>query len=118
MATDADSTIETPDADPLPETVESRRREGLRRERVVASKQFRDGLFRNTGGVADGLRPEGLDGQRYGTGWMLREWMFGGQDRRPSVELPVERPHEHWTKPFSSGQRVTWLGHSTVLLEL
>lgn len=32
--------------------------------------------------------------------------------------LPVERPHEGWSLRPSSGLRVTWLGHSTVLLEM
>ncbi|HUS27278.1 MAG TPA: hypothetical protein VMZ53_02185, partial [Kofleriaceae bacterium] len=82
-----------------PDTVEGRRSEGLRRERVVASKQYRDGTFHNTSGVSESLRPEAADGQRRGTGWMLREWMFGGQERRPKVVLPVERPHEAWTRP-------------------
>jgi L-ascorbate metabolism protein UlaG (beta-lactamase superfamily) len=101
-----------------PNTAEARHSEGVRRERVVASKQYRDGTFHNTTGVAESFRPAAVDGQRKGTGWMLREWMFGGQERRPKVVLPLERPHEAWTKPIATGQRVTWLGHSTVLLEL
>lgn len=28
------------------------------------------------------------------------------------------RPHEAWTQPIDTGLRLTWLGHSTVLLEL
>src|SRR5439155_12437732 len=101
-----------------PDTVEVKRSEGLRRERAVSSKQFRDGTFHNTSGAGDTLRPESADGKRYGTGWMLREWMFGGQERRPKVELTLDRPHDAWTRPSTTGQRVTWLGHSTVLLEL
>ncbi|HSD87869.1 MAG TPA: MBL fold metallo-hydrolase, partial [Kofleriaceae bacterium] len=72
--------------------------------------QYRDGTFHNTAGVRDGVKG--------GMGPMLREWMFGGQERRPPVPLPVERPHDTWAKTTSTGQRVTWLGHSTVLLEL
>ena len=83
---------------------------GLRRERVAASKQFHDGSFRNTHGVRDGL-----SGPR---GSVLREWMFGGQQRRPPLALPIERPHETWARPIESGLRTTWLGHSTVLLEI
>lgn len=84
--------------------------EGLRRERVVASKQYRDGLFRNTSGARDGVSgPKGS---------LLREWLFGGQERRPRVSFPIDRPHDTWAKPISSGHRVTWLGHSTTLLEL
>jgi hypothetical protein len=89
---------------------ETIRLRGLRRERVVASAQFRDGSFHNTRGVRDGL-----SGPR---GGVLREWMFGGQQRRPPVALPMDRPHEAWAKRVESGLRTTWLGHSTVLLEI
>ena len=84
--------------------------EGLRRERVLASKQFRDGVFHNTSGLRDGVQG--------GAGPMLREWLFGGQERRPKVSFPLDRPHEMWTRPAATGMRATWLGHSTVLLEL
>src|ERR1043165_2763610 len=75
-----------------PDTAEARRSEGERRERVGASKQYRDGTFHNTSGARDGLRPESIDGKRYGAGWMLREWMFGGQERRPKAGLPAGGP--------------------------
>jgi L-ascorbate metabolism protein UlaG (beta-lactamase superfamily) len=84
---------------------------GLRKDRVLASKQFHDGTFHNTRAVREGL-------QRDGRGGVLREWMFGGQERRPPVALPVERPHEAWARGVESGLRTTWLGHSTVLLEI
>jgi len=82
----------------------------LREERILASKHFHDGAFRNTHSVLDGVSsPRGA---------LLREWMFGGQQRRPPIALPVERPHEIWTHSPETGMRATWLGHSTVLLEL
>jgi L-ascorbate metabolism protein UlaG (beta-lactamase superfamily) len=82
----------------------------LRDERILASKQFYDGVFRNTHSVRDGvLSPRGS---------ILREWMFGGQQRRPRLALPVEQPQKIWTHPPETGMRATWLGHSTVLLEL
>lgn len=84
---------------------------GLRAERSLASRQFHDGKFRNTAGVPNAV----WNGTR---GGVLREWMFGGQERRPKVELPVEQPFEAWAKPVESGLRATWLGHSTVLLEI
>lgn len=84
--------------------------ESLRHERILASAQFHDGKFRNTNGVRDGVKG--------GTLPMLREWMFGGQERRPHVELPLDRPHDKWAKRPDTGLRATWLGHSTVLLEL
>src|SRR5262245_42234642 len=82
----------------------------LRDERILASKQFHEGAFRNTHSAL-----EHVVGPR---GSILREWMFGGQQRRPPVALPIERPHELWTHPPETGMRATWLGHSTVLLEL
>jgi hypothetical protein len=84
---------------------------GLRRERAQASPRYRDGGFHNTHGV----RPV-LDGDRWS---IMGEFFFGGRARRPRAPLPLERPHEAWTRPVSSdGLRVTWLGHSTMLLEV
>lgn len=84
---------------------------GLRLERAQASPRYRDGGFHNTHGV----RPV-LDGDRWS---IMGEFFFGGRARRPRAPLPIERPHEAWNRPVSSdGLRVTWLGHSTMLLEL
>src|SRR5512140_3857905 len=83
---------------------------GLRRERAEASRQWRNGKFRNT--LPVGPRIEG------GSLPIMRDYFFG-ESRVPSGPLPVESPLEAWSKPVSSsGFRVTWLGHSTVLLEL
>lgn len=82
----------------------------LRRERALASKQFRDGTFRNPSGAAPGLKGNPLP--------ILGEFFFGGRSRRPDFALPVESPLSAWRAPVSSGLRVTWLGHSTVLLEV
>ncbi|MBA3541816.1 MAG: MBL fold metallo-hydrolase [Deltaproteobacteria bacterium] len=83
---------------------------GLRRERAQSSRQFADGLFRNTTGVTDGVKGGLLP--------MFGELLFGGQQRRPPAPLPLERPHAIWATPTTTGFRTTWLGHSTVLLEL
>ncbi|HET9625580.1 MAG TPA: MBL fold metallo-hydrolase [Kofleriaceae bacterium] len=83
---------------------------GLRKERSAASKQFEAGVFRNTA-----VTPLGVQG---GALPMLGEWMFGGQQRRPPAALPIERPHAAWAATAETGLRATWLGHSTVLLEL
>jgi L-ascorbate metabolism protein UlaG (beta-lactamase superfamily) len=83
---------------------------GLRLERARASKQYRDGVFRNTSGATPRL--EG------GSAAITRDFLLKGGARRPRAPLPVHKPHEAWTKaPSSSGLRVTWLGHSTALLE-
>lgn len=95
---------------PPPDDRTHRRSAGLRKERGEASKQFADGLFRNTTPTPVG--PQG------GTLPLLGELMFGGQERRPPSPLPLERPHAAWAQAAETGLRATWLGHSTVLLEL
>jgi L-ascorbate metabolism protein UlaG (beta-lactamase superfamily) len=84
---------------------------GFRLERAQGSAQFARGRFRNPTGVV----PK-LDGNQLS---LTGEFFFGGRGRVPRAPLPLERPHETWQKPVSaSGLRVTWLGHSTVLLEI
>jgi L-ascorbate metabolism protein UlaG (beta-lactamase superfamily) len=83
---------------------------GLRLERAQASKQFREGRFRNTAGVIPGIKGSSLP--------VIGEFFFGGRARVPPAPMPVESPLETWAKPVSSsGLRITWLGHSTMLLE-
>lgn len=84
--------------------------EGARLERVRASKQFDGTAFRNPDGKGAGIKGNPLP--------VLGEYFFGGAQRVPPGPLPVERPQERWSAPIDSGLRVTWLGHSTVLLEL
>jgi L-ascorbate metabolism protein UlaG (beta-lactamase superfamily) len=84
---------------------------GPRLERAQASRQFRDGTFHNTSGLGTGLKGNPLP--------MFGEFFFGGRARAPHAALPVESPLAAWATPVSSsGLRVTWLGHSTLLLEL
>ena len=83
---------------------------GLRKERVRASQQHDGSSFKNPTGLGPGLQGSPLP--------LLGEYFFGDAQRNPPRPLPVERPHEAWTRKIDSGLRVTWLGHSTVLLEL
>jgi L-ascorbate metabolism protein UlaG (beta-lactamase superfamily) len=84
---------------------------GLRRERTLASKLFVDGVFKNPSGLGPELKGNPLP--------LLGEYFFGGNvQRNPPGPLPIERPHEVWATRAETGFRVTWLGHSTVLLEL
>lgn len=85
--------------------------EGLRRERVRASKQFDGHSFFNptTGAWRMPM------GDMF---TMMPEFVFGGAKRRPQRALPITRPHEGWARPIETGLRITWLGHSTVLLEI
>jgi L-ascorbate metabolism protein UlaG (beta-lactamase superfamily) len=83
---------------------------GLRLERTLSSKQFIDGLFRNPTGISPSLK---------GSPWpLLGEYFFGNAQRNPPGPLPLSRPHEVWARSGGSSFRATWLGHSTVLLEL
>lgn len=88
----------------------SRQSAGLRRERVVASPQFSRGRFHNPGGIGAGLRK----GQRW---QVAREFVAGNARRVPVKALPSQHPGEAWARP-EPGLRATWLGHSTVLVEL
>ncbi len=100
----------THDAAPAPDAPANRTSAGLRRERTRASPQYRDGTFHNTGGARDGVQGGMLP--------MFGELLFGGQQRRPPAPLPLERPHAVWATRPATEFRSTWLGHSTVLLEL
>jgi L-ascorbate metabolism protein UlaG (beta-lactamase superfamily) len=86
------------------------RLDGLRLERARASKQYRDGRFHNT----HRAEPR-LDGPRTP---IMREFLFARGKRKPPGAIPVASPLDAWTRGIASGLRVTWLGHSTLLLEL
>jgi L-ascorbate metabolism protein UlaG (beta-lactamase superfamily) len=84
---------------------------GVRRERIQGSPRFHDGVFRNSAGVLPTLQKgSGLS--------TVGEFLFGGQRRTPPAQLPSEDPLPAWRRPAASGLRATWLGHSTVLLEI
>ena len=77
--------------------------------RYEASPQWRDGRFRNRLPRIDGPMPQ-----------ILREFFFGnGTHRTPRVAIPIEpRVAADFAAPPRSGLRVTWLGHSTTILEI
>jgi L-ascorbate metabolism protein UlaG (beta-lactamase superfamily) len=83
---------------------------GLRRERMRGSPQAHEGRFRNPGGVQPDLK--GLAPP------LAAEFLFKGARRAPSAPLPVHDPRPLWLQPPETGLRVTWLGHSTMLLEV
>jgi L-ascorbate metabolism protein UlaG (beta-lactamase superfamily) len=84
---------------------------GLRRERIQGSPRWIDGRFQNTVPVRSLMSP----GKLLSTSG---EFFFGGRDRRPRGVIPVESPLEPWARQAETGLRATWLGHSTVLLEI
>jgi L-ascorbate metabolism protein UlaG (beta-lactamase superfamily) len=83
---------------------------GQRLERARASKQFRDGRFYNT----YPFRP-GITGNSFA---LMREFFFGGKKRAPQSPLPVENPVPAWATEPATGLRVTWLGHSSLFVEI
>jgi L-ascorbate metabolism protein UlaG (beta-lactamase superfamily) len=87
------------------------RARGLRLERMQSSPRYRDGTFHNTAGVGPGLR-------RGSGARVVGEFLFGCQDRTPPSPLPSEDPRTAWQRPAETGLRATWLGHSTLLLEI
>ena len=84
---------------------------GQRLERARASKQYRNGRFWNAAAPSPAMNMEGS--------WLalMREFFFGAKKRVPREPLPVESPLAAWAQPYPSGLRVTWLGHSSLLLE-
>ena len=87
------------------------RAHGLRKERMAASPRFDGEVFRNVHRVGPGLKK----GTALPT---MRDFLFGGQRRVPRAPLPLVSPLEPWTRAPESAFRATWLGHSTVLVEL
>jgi L-ascorbate metabolism protein UlaG (beta-lactamase superfamily) len=48
----------------------------------------------------------------------LKDFLCGGERRVPRAALPSMNPLTTWAKKPQSGLRVTWLGHSTMLIEI
>ncbi len=81
------------------------------RARLRASPQFVDGQFKNPDPTAL-MAPSRWF-------WALKEWLFGGEMRAPVCPLPVVTDTAaRLATPAASGLRVTWLGHSTTLVEI
>jgi L-ascorbate metabolism protein UlaG (beta-lactamase superfamily) len=84
---------------------------GERLARIRRSPNYRDGAFRNldtTSTIATG-----------GTWKMLRQWLGGHEQRVPPAPMPiVTLTRANFAQPPVSGLRATWLGHSTVLVEI
>lgn len=84
---------------------------GERLKRVESSSQYRDGKFRNRL-PRDPFSIEDVV-------WTLNKYLFGKEVRRPRSPLPVEKlTAESFSTPPRSRLRLTWLGHSTVFIEM
>jgi hypothetical protein len=88
------------------------RPQGARLERVKASPRWAGERFRNVHPILAGLRDPNVPMPTW------TELLCGGERRVPSRPLPSMNPIEAWLRKPDSGLRATWLGHSTVLLEL
>lgn len=79
-------------------------------ERMKASPRFVADHFEN-------LEPSGV--MQGSTRDTLRTWLFGPEMRAPNCPLPlVTDAAARLATPPSSGLRITWLGHSTTLIEI
>jgi L-ascorbate metabolism protein UlaG (beta-lactamase superfamily) len=85
---------------------------GARLERMQDSPRWRGERFRNVHPILPGLRDANTPMPT------LTEFLCGGARRVPRGPLPSMSPLEGWQKPPQSGLRATWLGHSTVLIEI
>ncbi len=86
--------------------------EGARLERIRASPRWRGDQFRNIHPVIPGLRDPQASMPT------VSEFLCGGERRVPQRPLPSHNPLATWVNPPASGLRATWLGHSTVLIEI
>jgi L-ascorbate metabolism protein UlaG (beta-lactamase superfamily) len=88
------------------------RPDGLRLERMRASLLWSGQGFRNQHPIAPGLRDTSAPRPT------LSDFLRGGDRRTPDAPLPAVNPIAAWHKAPGSGLRATWLGHSTVLIEI
>lgn len=89
-----------------------KRAAGLRLERIKSSLLWAGEAFRNIHPIAPGLQDASVPRPTLG------EFLCGGNRRVPRGPLPSIDPRDAWGAKPASGLRATWLGHSTVLIEI
>jgi len=89
-----------------------KRAEGLRLERMKASRLWNGEGFRNIHPVLPGLRSATAQRPSFS------DVLYPDGRRAPSGKLPALDPTATWRRPAGTGLRATWLGHSTVLIEI
>ena len=84
---------------------------GERLARMERSPNYRDGQFHNSDTTGFGLEGSALAS--------MKRWLFGPEQRHPPAPVPtVALTRASFATPPASGLRATWLGHSTVLVEI
>jgi len=89
-----------------------RRPQGARLERLKASPRWTGESFRNQHPILPGLRDPNTPLPTF------RDFLCKSDRRVPPAPLPSVDPLARWARPPGSGLRVTWLGHSTALIEI
>lgn len=85
---------------------------GERLERMRASPRWAGNGFRNVAPIRPGLRDPAAKFPSLG------DFLCGGERRVPTGPLPAQDPRATWQRKPAGGLRATWLGHSTVLVEI
>ena len=86
--------------------------EGLRLERMRSSPLWAGDGFRNVHPVLPDLRDASAPSPS------LSDFLCGDERRVPRAPLPSTNPRDTWSKTPGTGLRATWLGHSTVMIEI
>ena len=89
-----------------------KRPQGTRLERIKASPLWAGDRFRNVHPIPPHLRDPNASMPTF------RDFLYGGERRVPRGPLPSMSPLDGWARPPDSGLRTTWLGHSTLLIEI
>ena len=85
---------------------------GERLERMKASPSWAGDRFQNMHPVLPNLRDPAVPMPS------IKDFVCGGERRVPRGSLPSMSPLDAWARKPQSGLRVTWLGHSTMLIEI
>jgi L-ascorbate metabolism protein UlaG (beta-lactamase superfamily) len=86
--------------------------EGIRLERIKASPLWTGETFGNIHPILPNLKVTGVAPPT------ISDFLCGGERRIPTAPLPSLNPLVAWSKKTDTGLRATWLGHSTVLIEI
>lgn len=85
---------------------------GARLERMKASPLWAGDRFQNLHPILPNLRDAAVPMPS------LKDFLCGGERRVPRGPLPSMSPLDAWRQKPQSGLRITWLGHSTMLIEI